>query len=145
MPPIRKYQRGLDPDTVQYVGIAKDEQERLVRLEGQKKLSLLDKYEIDEVDTFPICKKHGLLSPIYDFTNRGGCFFCPNAKEKELRHLYDHHKDLWDRLLDLQKVPNKATDRFNRDLRFDEIDAMFRMDDAQVSIFEVIEGVQHDE
>lgn len=76
------------------------------------------------------------------FTNSpigGGCFFCPNAKEKELRHLYDHHRDLWDRLLALQKVPNKATELFNRDFRFDEIDAMFKMDDAQMSIFDFLD------
>lgn len=85
-----------------------------------------------EEDTFEICARHGLLSPIYEFTSRGGCFFCPNAKEKELRHLYDHHPDLWGRLLALQRLPNKATEKFNRGFRFDEIDAGFRMDDAQI-------------
>ena len=37
------------------------------------------------------CEKAGLLSPVYAFTDRGGCWFCPNAKRAELRHLYDHH------------------------------------------------------
>lgn len=32
--PIRKYQKTLPPDTVQYIGIAQDEQERLLRLTG---------------------------------------------------------------------------------------------------------------
>ena len=47
------------------------------------------------------CIEYGLLSPIYEFTNRGGCWFCPNQRYKELRHLRDNHFDLWKRLLDL--------------------------------------------
>lgn len=137
LPPIKEYIRNLPTDTVQYVGIAKDEQERLVRLDG-KKISLLDKYGITESCAMELCKKHDLLSPIYEFTNRGGCFFCPNAKEKELRHLYDNHKDLWNRMLYLQQLPNKASELFNRKQRFDEIDAIFKMDDAQMNIYDFI-------
>lgn len=39
--PILRYQKTLPPDTVQYIGIAKDEQERLLRLEGRQ-VSLLE-------------------------------------------------------------------------------------------------------
>lgn len=137
LPPIKEYIKNLPEGTVQYIGIATDEQERLCRLDG-KKISLLNKYGYTEEDAKALCKRHGLLSPIYEFTNRGGCFFCPNAKEKELRHLYDHHKDLWDKMLQLQTVPNKASELFNRKLRFDEIDSIFKMDDAQMDIFDFI-------
>lgn len=135
LPPIRKYVETLPKDTVQYVGIAKDEQERLVRLDG-KRISLLDKYGYTESMAKELCKRHGLLSPIYDFTDRGGCWFCPNAKEKELRHLYDYHKDLWQYMLGLQAVPNKASEKFNRTQKFSDIDYNFRMADLQVSIFD---------
>lgn len=135
LPPIKQYIKALPADAVQYIGIAKDEQERLVRLEG-KKISLLDKYGFTEQDAKELCKKHGLLSPMYEFTDRGGCWFCPNAKMKELRHLYDHHRNLWNLMLLLQKAPNKASELFNRKLRFDEIDEIFRMDDAQMTIFD---------
>lgn len=138
LPPIRKYIKNLPAGTVQYIGIAKDEQERLVRLDGQK-ISLLDKYGYTEQDAKELCKRHGLLSPIYEFTDRGGCFFCPNAKEKELRHLYDHHKDLWAKMLELQALPNKASELFNRTLKFSDIDHNFRMDDAQMTIFDFME------
>ena len=84
--PILRYQKTLPPDTVQYIGIAKDEQERLLRLEGRQ-VSLLEKYNCTEQDAKELCRQAGLLSPIYQFTNRGGCWFCPNAKRKELRHL----------------------------------------------------------
>ena len=143
VPPIEKHKKSLKgQDIVQYIGIAKDEQDRLARLDGKEQVSLLDKYGFDEAMAFEICKKHGLLSPIYEFTDRGGCFFCPNAKEKELRHLYDHHPDLWDMLLECQAAPNKCTELFNRSMRFDEIDFNFRMDDAQTNIFDFLEVEQ---
>ncbi len=134
LPPIKAYIKSLPVDTVQYIGIASDEQERLVRLNGNK-ISLLDKYGYTEADAKRLCERHGLLSPIYEFTNRGGCWFCPNAKEKELRHLYDHHKDLWNRMLELQNTPNKASEKFNRTMRFSDIDFQFRLDDAQLTLF----------
>ena len=105
--PIRRYNRTLTPDTVQYVGIASDEPVRLRRLQ-----------------------KAGLLSPVYAFTNRGGCWFCPNAKRKELRHLYDHHPELWAKMLELQAMPGKVSEKFNRTERFSDIDAAFRKEDA---------------
>ena len=79
-----------------------------------------------------ILKTHtGLLSPVYAFTERGGCWFCPNAKLPELRHLYDHHPDLWARMLELQAIPGKATEKFNRTQRFSDIDAIFRQEDQE--------------
>ena len=47
--PIRQYQKSLPADTVQYIGIAQDEQERLLRLTGQQ-VSLLEKYHFTEED-----------------------------------------------------------------------------------------------
>ena len=128
--PILRYQKTLPPDTVQYIGIAKDEQERLLRLEGRQ-VSLLEKYNCTEQEAKELCRQAGLLSPIYQFTNRGGCWFCPNAKRKELRHLYDHHPELWARMLELQALPGKVTEKFNRTQRFSDIDAMFREEDQE--------------
>ena len=133
--PIRQYQRSLPADTVQYIGIAHDEQERLLRLTGQQ-VSLLEKYHFTEEDAKQLCRKAGLLSPGYAFTDRGGCWFCPNAKARELRHLYDHHPDLWARMLELQALPGKVSEKFNRTEKFSDIDARFRAEDAQWSLFE---------
>ena len=122
-------------DTVQYIGIAHDERERLLRLTGQQ-VSLLEKYHFTEEDAKQLCRKAGLLSPVYEFTDRGGCWFCPNARKKELRHLYDHHPELWERMLELQALPGKVSEKFNRTDTFSDIDARFRMEDAQKSLFE---------
>lgn len=137
LPPIKEYIKSLPDGTVQYLGIAKDEQERLLRLDGHR-VSLLNKYGYTERDAMDLCKRHGLLSPIYEFTDRGGCWFCPNAKEKELRHLYDNHKDLWGKMLELQGKPNKCSERFNRTQRLSDIDYNFRLADAQITIFDLL-------
>ena len=124
MHPIRQYQKTLPPDTVQYIGIAKNEPQRLARLGGNQ-VSLLEKYGYTEDDAKQLCKQAGLLSPVYEFTDRGGCWFCPNAKLSELRHLYDHHPDLWQKMMLLQIVTGKVTEKFNRSQTFADIDAMF--------------------
>ena len=128
--PIELYQKTLPPDTVHYIGIAQDEQERLMRLQEGKKVSLLEKYHYTEQDAKELCQTAGLLSPVYEFTDRGGCWFCPNARQRELRHLYDHHPDLWNRMLELQAMPGKVSEKFDRKRRFSDIDALFRQEDA---------------
>lgn len=137
MKPLEKYKRSLPPDSVSYIGITHDEQERLLRLNGTK-VSLLDKYGYTEQDARQLCKKAGLLSPVYEFTDRGGCWFCPNAKRRELRHLYDHHPELWARMLELQALPGKVTEKFNRTQKFSDIDEMFRQEDAQMNLLQKI-------
>ena len=132
MHPIRQYQKTLPSDTVQYIGIAKNEPQRLARLGGNQ-VSLLEKYGYTEDDAKQLCKQAGLLSPVYEFTDRGGCWFCPNAKLSELRHLYDHHPDLWQKMMRLQIVPGKVTEKFNRSQTFADIDAMFREQDLQAA------------
>ena len=96
-------------------------------------MSLLEKYGYTEDDAKQLCKQAGLLSPVYEFTDRGGCWFCPNAKLSELRHLYDHHPDLWQKMMRLQIVPGKVTEKFNRSQTFADIDAMFREQDLQAA------------
>ena len=64
---------------------------------------------------------------------RGGCWFCPNAKRRELRHLYDHHPDLWGRMLELQAIPGKATEKFNRTQTFADIHRLFRQEDEDAA------------
>lgn len=93
-------------DYIQYLGIASDEPLRLKRIVGTNKISLLDKYGYSEKMAFELCSKYNLLSPIYKFTRRGGCWFCPNAGNFELRYLRKEYPYLWKILLDLENEQN---------------------------------------
>ena len=94
------------------------------------------KYGVTEQDAFAMCRQEGLLSPLYEHSHRGGCWFCPNASMTELRHLYRAHPDLWQLMLELQAAPNKATERFNRNFTFDELDLRFRLEGEQLSFYD---------
>lgn len=110
IPPIRKYWRENGADEVtQYVGIAYDEQERLMRLDGTNCISLLRKYGVSEKQTYPLCLKYDLLSPIYEFADRNGCWFCPNCKDSEWAHMIFNHPELFDELVRLEiNYPDRA-------------------------------------
>lgn len=135
-PPLDKFLRS-HADAIQYVGIAADEPKRLKRLEGNKKISLLAKYGVTENGAAEMCEKYGLLSPIYSFSRRNGCFFCPNARDRELRHLREYHPHLWERLLTLQREPNLiCPGRFRIGESLLDIEDMFANEDAQMSFFD---------
>ena len=120
----------LSPNgAVSYVGIAADEPARFHSLTDTKRSPLVEAGWTEE-DCRRWCEENDLLSPIYTTATRGGCWFCPNAKRKELRHLYDHHPELWNRMLELQAIPGKVSEKFDRKRRFSDIDALFRQEDA---------------
>ena len=107
---INEYKRLEKDSLVFYVGIAADEKKRLERLSKTANISLLEKYNLTEIDAFNLCHKNNLLSPVYNLTKRNGCWFCPNAKDTELLHLLNHHVDLFDKLIELEnekKIVNK--------------------------------------
>ena len=114
IPPIRKYNASLSPDTISYVGIAVDEPVRLARLEGTSKVSLLEKYGLTEADALKLCVDHDLLSPIYGHCRRNGCWFCPNASDAELRHMIIHHPEMFDRLIEWENEENVFHRRLTR-------------------------------
>ena len=114
IPPVRKYNAALSPNTVSYVGIASDEPKRLARLDGIHKVSLLDKYGVTEAEARTLCEKSGLLSPIYAHCRRNGCWFCPNASDAELRYMIIHYPEMFDRLIEWEHEENVFHRRLTR-------------------------------
>lgn len=110
--PITCFLKNYKEEFMQYIGIATDEPERLARLDKDK-ISLLAKYNYTERMAFDLCKKYNLLSPVYDFTTRGGFWFCPNARKGELNHLRDNYPELWNKLLELECIQNLIGNKFN--------------------------------
>ena len=80
--PIRDFYKFISEDVAQYIGIATDEPERLsrIRISDVPKISLLEKYGYTEEMAKEKCIEYGLLSPIYEFTNRGGLLVLPKCK-----------------------------------------------------------------
>jgi len=140
---LANYFRALKGQEItQYVGIAADEPKRLARL-GDNKISLLERYGYTESMAYEKCKEYGLLSPIYSFTKRGGCWFCPNQCTKEFAHTKQYHPELWDELRQLSTTPNLVSYGFRYEKTFHqidtEVDAFLQKEEyrkAQISLFD---------
>lgn len=137
--PIKEYWKQQQKDVVQYIGIAKDEPKRLERIANtENKISLLEKYEYTERMAYDLCKKYDLLSPIYDFTKRGGCWFCPNARDSELRYLRNNHKGLWAKLFELENMQNLIGNKWNTltNTSIHDKEEQFYWEEQQITIFD---------
>lgn len=139
--PIRNYWKYQKKDVVQYIGIAIDEPKRLNRIANtENKISLLEKYGYTEEMARQKCIEYGLLSPIYEFTKRGGCWFCPNAKDMELRHLRMTHPQLWNNLIEMEKEPNLIGHKWNilTGVSIHDKEEQFYWEEQQMNIFDYL-------
>lgn len=118
--PIRDFYKEIKEPVTQYIGIAIDEPKRLERLRNTNKVSLLEKYSYTEEMAFELCKEYGLVSPLYNYSLRGGCWFCPNARKEELAEFKFNYPELWGKLENLDRT-NLVTPKFNRKYTFEEL------------------------
>ena len=108
------FYKTIDDEIIQYVGICADERRRLDSLHKQNnRISLLEKYNITEKMAKEKCEEYELLSPVYSYSKRGGCWFCPNAKLAEHREIKRIFPDVWEQFIGLENVPNVANNKFN--------------------------------
>ena len=112
--PCEQYYRSLNEPYNSILGLASNEKDRVLSANSRNQIALLSLLGIHEELTFSICNSEHLLSPTYWFSDRGGCWFCPNQKIWELELLYREHREYWDELMEIQKMPNKVTELFNR-------------------------------
>lgn len=87
----------------QDIGIAYDEKDRQSQL-SENKRSLLVEMRITEKDAFEICRRNGMLSPIYDRTGRDGCALCPHASKTERDLWLSENPHVVSSLIDMQRV-----------------------------------------
>lgn len=87
-----------------------------------------------------LCKKYDLLSPIYEFAPRGGCWFCPNARHAELKHLRTNHPDLWQKLLNLENETDLIGNMWNTltKTRIHDWEERFYWEERQMNIFDYV-------
>ena len=91
----------------EYVGIAADETKRLEKERNGFKLFPLAELGMTEADCLTYCHNKGFWwiengIPLYEILDRVSCWCCANKNLKELKNIYDHLPEYWDRLKDLQ-------------------------------------------
>lgn len=95
----KRREPGAKINTIQYLGIAADEPERIER--HTKHGFILPLVDIGWAEAYcrKWCEENKLLSPIYTTASRGGCWFCHNQSVNQLRLLRKNYPDLWSLLL----------------------------------------------
>ncbi|WP_237076320.1 MULTISPECIES: phosphoadenosine phosphosulfate reductase [unclassified Neglectibacter] len=91
----------------QYVGIAADEPKRIERLPPQK-IAPLAIWGVAEAECLQGCYDRGFEWKesgfrLYDLLDRVSCWCCANKNLKELRNIYVHLPEYWERLKEIQR------------------------------------------
>ena len=121
--PMQRYLCGLGGAYELFVGIAADEKKRLEKMKARKnESSLLEQYGMTGADAKALCAHYGLLSPLYQYAERGGCWFCPNQTMREMAHTKTVYPELWAELARMGREPNKCSEGFRYGKSFFDVD-----------------------
>lgn len=133
---MEKYIKSIGKEYIQYVGIAEDETERLLKKQFNDghRISLLKKYKYTEQMAFELCKEYNLLSPSYEIAMRNGCWFCPNRRLKDMASFKLKHPELWNELLILEQEPNKVSPCFKYNQTLTEVDKKINFENKQLKL-----------
>lgn len=121
--PIKSYLVKLKKiyNVIEYIGITADEPQRFSSLNANK-ISLLKNYGITQKKSREISEKKGLLSPVYKYSTRQGCWFCPNSPTREMARIKTTYASYWDELHKLSKVTNTIGICFKYNLTFEDVE-----------------------
>lgn len=132
--PIKHFLQGIG-ECQQIIGIAADELKRLARLKANQR-SVLAEHGINEADTYEICRRYGLLSPIYENKSRSGCWFCPNSSIKDFARFAKQHPELWTELEKLSRDTDIVSKGFKYGRTFQSVNREVQLLNNQISFFE---------
>lgn len=115
---------------VMYVGIAADETQRLEKERKPYKRFPLAENGITEEAALSMCYEHGFEwvengVRLYEVLDRVSCWCCANKNLKELKNIYTHLPEYWERLKGLQSKterPMKGVGKsvFDLEIRFEK-------------------------
>lgn len=113
--PMNQYLEQIPGNYVQYLGICADEEKRAASMYKKPYTrSLLYERGVTEQMAREMCEKYGLLSPSYELSSRGGCWFCCNAKLAELANArLELGEEIFDEFIGLEKERDLAHSRWN--------------------------------
>lgn len=136
-----RYVKGFDKQRngeIACIGIAADETHRLGQLSDYRRSPLAEAGWTEEM-CYDWCKENGLLSPVYERSNRDGCWFCPKQPIAQLRLLWKSRPDLWALMLKWDADSpvrfktgrrNKETGEIDPGKSVADYDLRFRLEDA---------------
>lgn len=119
-------------NVVEYVGIAADEQYRLERERNKNSNHRhpLVEWNMTESDCLEYCYSKGFdWDGLYDIFHRVSCWCCPLQSLAELRQLYAHFPDLWEKLKEWDK---RTWRKFRADYSVEELEVRFDFEDECV-------------
>jgi len=125
-------QQKLYGEHIQYIGIAADEPERLIRLKPHCRAPLAD-WGMTENDCVSFLKGRDMLNPLYKKHRRLGCWFCVKQNLDSLRVLRHDYPEYWNMMLqwDLE-----SPHTFRPDLTVHDLERRFALEDCQLKIFD---------
>lgn len=102
--------------TAHYVGIAMDEPERIARLVLPKAAPLTE-WKMTEADCLRYCYERGFYWEengirLYEILDRVSCWCCANKNKKELRNIYQHLPEYWERLKEIQSILERPMKKY---------------------------------
>lgn len=113
---------------VEYVGLAHDEPKRLEKERKGNKRFPLAEWEMSEMDCLEYCYSKGFFwiernVRLYDILDRVSCWCCRNKNLKELKNIFIHLPEYWEKLKMVQtrlKEPMKGQGKsvFELETRF---------------------------
>ena len=117
----------LNKDSIVYIGIAYDEQERLEKEFAEYKRFPLNEWGIIEAECLKGCYAAGFdWGGMYEHLDRLSCKYCACSNMKELRNIRRYYPEVWDELKEYQlrtykplKTNNKYGDVFQLEKRFE--------------------------
>ena len=114
---------------IEYVGLAHDEQRRIIKDRKGTKVFLLDKWKMKEADALEYCYKQSIEYleegyRLYDILDRASCYCCGNKNLKELRNIYRCLPKYWGKL----KEKQSKTDRIYKKIGIDALEHRFEQE-----------------
>lgn len=125
----KKYKKELNNkyDVIEYVGIAVDEQYRLIRENNIGHKHPLVDWGWTELDALKYCYNKGFdWEGLYEIFDRVSCWCCPLQSMKDLKQLWKHFPDLWDKLSEMDKLTWR---KFRADYSVEELTARFELEE----------------
>lgn len=137
MRPLREFFKRVG-ECEQIVGITLDEPDRLESLYAKvNRWSILERESVIEADTYSLCRKYNLLSPMYDKFNRVGCWFCPNCEIEEYAWFAKEYPELWGELEKLSHDKEIVSQGFKYGQTFESVNRQVKRINMyeQISLF----------